>query len=214
MEATLIIGKNVNLKNYSFQNQYVIGVDEGAWLSYQNGISLNLAIGDFDSVSEKHYEILEKTVPCIRLKPEKDVTDTEAALAYCRNMDKITILGGIQGQRIEHLFAILKLMRKDPRIILIDDNSKIMIRSSSFHLKKEDYEYVSFFAIKNVSFLTLKGFYYPLRDYFLSETDDIAVSNRFVKEEGQVIFQKGELLVVLTRKETFQSQSVLKNELS
>ena len=38
---------NINLNDFDF----LIGVDRGALIAYQNNIYVNLAIGDFDSVT-------------------------------------------------------------------------------------------------------------------------------------------------------------------
>ena len=53
MEAVLIIGKNVTLKEYDLKDAYVVGIDQGAILALEEGIALDAAIGDFDSIEKE-----------------------------------------------------------------------------------------------------------------------------------------------------------------
>ena len=46
---------NINLNDFDF----LIGVDRGALIAYQNNIYVNLAIGDFDSVTKDELMLIQ-----------------------------------------------------------------------------------------------------------------------------------------------------------
>ena len=70
-------------------------------------------------------------------------------------------------------------------------------------LKKEEQfgKYVSFFTVGgDVSGLTLKGFKYPLDGYDLTVADSgLTVSNEIAAETAEVTFDKGKLLMIMSR---------------
>lgn len=199
MEYILIIGHDVTLKDYDYKNKYCIGIDEGAFLAFQEGIPLNLAIGDFDSISISKKKQLETYTSVIQLEPKKDNTDTKEALSYCKDATKITILGGIQGKRIEHYMANLIELKNDERIELLDDHSHIFSISKSTSIPKKNYHYLSFFAIEETKDICLENFAYPLLNYHLSTTDALTISNEWTSEIGKITFKEGRLLVICSK---------------
>src|SRR3712207_5158355 len=75
-----------------------IGVDKGALFLAQQGIMMERAIGDFDSINEKDIEIIEKKcLKLIKLNPIKDKSDSEEALELAKALryEEIIILGGL-----------------------------------------------------------------------------------------------------------------------
>ena len=70
-------------------------------------------------------------------------------------------------------------------------------------LKKEEQfgKYVSFFTVGgDVSGLTLKGFKYPLDGYDLTVADSgLTVSNEIAAETGEVTYDRGSLLMIMSR---------------
>ena len=144
----------------------------------------------------------------IRLKPEKDDSDTQSAVNYAigQGTEKITILGAI-GNRIDHLmanFGLLMLGRsRSVKIILADAYNYMCLVESGTILKREEQfgKYVSFFPIEgDVAGLTLKGFKYPLNGYYLKVEDSgLPVSNEIADPEAEITFDKGKLLMIMSR---------------
>lgn len=198
MEAVLIIGHDINLSDYDFNNKYIIGIDEGAYIAYKNGIHLDVAIGDFDSIDRTNYSLIKDWTNTIKLNPIKDDTDTMAAINLCKDAKKITILGGIQGKRIEHFIANVILMKNDKRIEMIDNNSHIFTRDSSFIINKNKYKFISLFALEDVIDLTLKGFKYNLDNYSLKTNDPLTISNELIEDKGEICFKEGKILVIMS----------------
>ena len=166
MEYVLIIGHDMDFTRFNFQNRYVIGVDEGAYVALRNNVKLDVAIGDFDSIDPEKLAYVKGKTKVIQLPQEKNETDTMAALKLCKDATRIIILGGIQGKRIEHFIANLILMENYPKVEMLDNNSHMYIMDSSFSIKKNDYKFISFFALRETR-LTLEGFSYPLNNYIL-----------------------------------------------
>lgn len=202
MEAVLIIGKNVTLKEYDLKDAYVVGIDQGAILALEEGIALDAAIGDFDSIEQEEEKRLSKQKNVFFLNREKDDTDTAAALKILpKEVSKITILGGIQGKRIDHFLANLLLMEQDERIGMVDDDTMIFIKNESFQVSKGKYHYLSLFALEEVVDLTLNGVAYPLTNYTLFPKDPLCISNEWKTDLADITFQSGKLLVILSKED-------------
>lgn len=176
------------------ENEYIIGVDIGAYILAKNNINIDLSIGDFDSVNKDQYEIIEKYSKKIkRFEEKKDYTDTYLALqtALLMEYDEIVIYGGTGG-RFDHEFANMNLLKLGRISIVSNDVLMYMLDPGSYEIENK-FKYISFFAIEDVSDLTLKGFKYELNNIQLSTEDPLCVSNEF---EGSLSFKEGLLLVI------------------
>ncbi|NLC96934.1 MAG: thiamine diphosphokinase [Erysipelotrichaceae bacterium] len=176
-----------------------IGVDKGALFLANNGIMMERAIGDFDSISEKEIELIDKkTYKLIKLDKEKDISDSEAAvnLAIELGYEEIIILGGL-GKRQDHTYVNMKLLLKfDGQISIMDKHNYIRIlKRGSFDLLKHGYKYISFFAIKD-SVISLENMKYSLSNKVLKEDDLIGLSNEIVGEIGKLIIHQGTILCI------------------
>lgn len=149
-----------------------------------------------------------KETEIVRLKPEKDDSDTQSAVNFAidRGAKNITIFGAT-GNRIDHLlanFGLLVLGReRDADITLIDQwNYMKLVESGTVLKKKEQFgKYVSFFSLEgDMPGLTLVGFKYPLDHYHLRVSDSgLTVSNEIEAEEAVVSFDGKYLLMLMTR---------------
>lgn len=182
---------------------YVIAVDNGG-LSYASrlGIVPDLAIGDYDTtgVYVPETDICTRT---IRLIPEKDDTDTEAALNKAvelgHDIDIICATGG----RIDHFLANIHNLKiaLDAGINarIVDAGNIVCLKNSNFSMKRSDYpgKYVSFVPFDGpVTGLKLKGFKYPLDGYTLKPGISRCISNEFIDDTGYVEFDGGCLIVI------------------
>ena len=199
MEAVLIVGNSVNLNNFDFKGKYVVGIDKGALYACKCGIKLDYAVGDFDSINEAELSLVCNWTSIKKLNSIKDDTDTFDAVKMLNDYSKITILGGIQGKRIEHFLANLNILKLDNRVEIIDDNSHIFVKNSSFKIIKDEYKYISFFALEDIFGLDLIGFKYNLTDQILSSIDSFCISNEIIEDNAFVNFRKGKLLVIKSK---------------
>ena len=202
MIYAFIIGHNIDWDAIP-SDAYKIGIDHGAFLALEHGIPLDEAVGDWDSCTAKEREkILTSVLRVTTLNPHKDDTDTmHAYREYCQEKDaKFLLLGSIQGKRVEHFYANLELVALDPRVEMIDQNTRIFQVDHDITLPKEENTFVSFFALGQGAILSLKGFAYDLDHYHLVPAGPIsAISNEFVSPYGEVHLHEGKLLCFLSK---------------
>ena len=118
-------------KNYDVLRHYqtvgddlVIGADQGALYLAEHEISFDVALGDFDSISESEFNIITSFAKEVVTHPEKkDFTDTYLAIqeALKRGADDIVIIGGL-GARFDHSYANVHALMLG-NIKLIDDTT-------------------------------------------------------------------------------------------
>lgn len=215
MRVALLSGGNIQsdfalafLKEQKYDK--IIAVDKGLEFCHQNGILPQGIVGDFDSVEEgilRQY-IVRPEISVRRLCPRKDDSDTQSAFHMAMEMgaSEIGILGGT-GSRMDHVFANLELLAYGLSAgvvcYLADPHNYIWAAHSPITLRRDCQwgKYVSMFAFGGpVEGLTLEGFAYPLKGYKLTGRDcGLTVSNEIVEEEGRIVFEKGCLLLVMSR---------------
>lgn len=94
----------------SFQMDFdlFIGVDRGSLLLIEQGICPDLAVGDFDSVSEKELALIySQSKEVLQAQPEKDDTDLELAVkaVFARYPQAQLTIFGAFGGRLDHTLA-------------------------------------------------------------------------------------------------------------
>lgn len=199
----IIIGNAVDLKRYQFdKDRVIVGVDKGAFLALESNIELDYAVGDFDSLNNEEMKFVVNNVKnIVRLDPVKDVTDTYYAYqAYNKDMEKIVIIGGIQGNRIEHFLANINLLKLDKRIVIQDDHSIISRYDASCKIvfKNDQYRFYSFFSYGN-AIITLKGFKFELDNYELFDKDTLCISNELIDSYGTLQVRAGSCILVRSK---------------
>lgn len=173
---------------------YIVGVDRGALVCATLGIMMDLAIGDFDSVSAEELDMIRTfSKEVVRLDTVKDMTDTQAALSYVEDFDEVMICGGLGG-RIDHQQINIGLVKKDIRLSLWDENHLIYAVDDEKTIKKADYRYLSLFACTE-STVDLSGVKYPLSNRKIDENDLYLVSNEILDEEA-LIRVNGKVLII------------------
>lgn len=188
----------------------LMAADRGLDFFRKNGITPDIADGDFDSLSVEGKKYLEnlKDTEIIRLQPEKDDTDTQSTLnlAIAKGSENILILGATGG-RIDHLIGNLGLLTlgklKGVSVAIADAQNYICLVKSGTILSKAGQfgKYVSFFSAgEAVEGLTLKGFKYPLNNFCLTTADSgLTVSNEIRDDTAQTLMTGECLMMVMSR---------------
>ena len=199
-----------NIDQAGRKNIKLIAADRGVEFFKGTDWQPEVAVGDFDSLSAEGELYLQGLVETeiVRLKPEKDDSDTQSAVNFAidHGAERITILGAT-GKRIDHLMANFGLLvhgrNRGADIILVDQWNYMKLIESHTVLKKEEQfgKYVSFFSLEgDMPGLTLVGFKYPLDHYHLRVSDSgLTVSNEIKAEEAVVSFDGKYLLMLMTR---------------
>ena len=186
-----------------------IGVDRGAIRLLNYGIEPILALGDFDSITQKELEKLKEKIKDVRQFPaEKDETDTEIAVktAFLEfSPDEVTIYGATGG-RLDHLLNNLWLVFQPAfhpyisKIKIVDNkNSVSYFVPGTYNLEKEkDKNYLAFVCLTPVEKLTLTNVKYELSERDILSPHSLA-SNEFSDERAQFSFEKGLMAVIQSK---------------
>ena len=218
-----------NIEKAGRENIRLIAADRGLEFFLDYLILPDVVIGDFDSLSEDGKNFLEmqnedipyggmlewklqkgegKIVEVVRLRPEKDDSDTQSAMNYAiQNGAKEIVILGVTGNRVDHLMANFGLLilaqKQDTEVALADRYNYMKLIPSGTILKKAEQfgKYVSFFPLGgDVTGLTLEGFKYPLDKYHLTTADSgLTVSNEISEEYAKVTYESGTLLMIMSR---------------
>ena len=168
----------------------------------------DLIVGDFDSVDEERWEAVKEIMrvspeKVVRLIPEKDDTDTMAALRIGLDMgyEVFHIYGGLGG-RLEHTVANMQclsfLKKQGAKGYLMGESSMVtVIQNETLRFREEMEGFVSVFAMGEVAeHVTISGMKYLLDDATISNDFPIGISNEFIGEEGSITVGNGQLLVI------------------
>lgn len=184
----------------------VIGADRGCKILSENGIRIDVAIGDFDSYDGK--------INCesiVRFPVKKDYTDCELAIKYAieKGYKSIKIFGAIGGA-LDHTIANISLLAKYSKmgldVAFIDERNVLFaIHNSRIRFSKEAKGRISVFAVENqVRGVFEKGLLYELDNAILENAEPLGVSNEFVDKEVEISVDQG-TLVIYTSKENYEN---------
>lgn len=187
----------------------IIGVDAGTEFLFRNHILPTDMVGDFDTLAEDILRFYKNRidVKIRKYRPEKDVTDTQAAveLAVEYGSCEIYILGGT-GTRMDHTLAnihVLKIaLERGISCSLVDEYNEVTLLKESGIVKKSSTygKYISFIPLTTeVKGLTLRGFKYPLTDCTMRCGDSLGISNEFLEDEASVEFEDGILIMIQSK---------------
>lgn len=178
------------------KNEMLIGCDGGALSIIREHLNLDIAIGDFDSSDYQKISDYSKNI--IKVNAHKDESDLELVLKFVselKEVEKVYIYNAT-GKRLDHYHAVLNCLINFSylNIVIIDENNEISLIDSTT-IEKDEYKYVSFFAVNDDTIITLKGFLYPLNNKKLSIYDSLCLSNEIKDEIGKVITNKKIMMI-------------------
>ena len=185
----------------------IFAAEGGAAFLLDRGIRPDVVISDFDSAGDTLYERLRAAgVPADRAPVRKDETDTGLVLtaAMEEKPDSVLLLGAT-GTRLDHVLGNIMLLARyakrmpDVSVRMADPYNVISVHTTPFTVKKRNdgaAHYLSFFALEEVTGLTVTGVSYPLSDFTLRCGDTICVSNYLTEERAAVSFSSGVLAVI------------------
>ncbi|MEG2016903.1 MAG: thiamine diphosphokinase [Clostridium sp.] len=189
------------IKRYMSGEHIILAADSGADIVDKYDIEPDYLLGDFDSINGEVLEKLTKGVKTTKLPREKDFTDTHIAVLNAINMGaKEIVLLGCTGKRIDHFMANLCLLKVMLEYgvsgCIVDEMNEIYLIDKSSSINGEIGQVFSLFSYcEDTIGLTIEGAKYPLENYNLQQGDNLTVSNEFLKEQVEVIFERGSLLV-------------------
>lgn len=181
---------------------YLIAADSGFSLLKRMGITPDLVLGDFDSLTE------DKPTDCeiLTAAAEKDDTDTMLAIktALSRGYSDITIAGSIGG-RFDHTFANIQslayiLDNGGSGRLLGETDTAELLGAGEYSFAKNDKMYFSVFSYSEEAVVTTRGTKYDLDSYRLTNSFPLGVSNEILSPECTLKIEKGTVLVIFSKK--------------
>lgn len=190
----------------------VVAADGGARHAPGLGVSIDLWVGDGDSIGEDALAALAAAgVPIERSRPDKEESDTELAIAASLRLgaDRIVIVGALGGPRIDHALANMGLLALPELaglpVTLLDEHSRIgLIRAPGPDGAPVEQALpgaigglVSLLPLgAGVTGVTTRGLAYPLVDEPLPAGPSRGLSNVRTGPNAGVVVRRGLLLVV------------------
>lgn len=192
------------IQEHLFEMQ--IAADSGMQFFYDAGLKPDWVIGDFDSVDGRTLQYFEaqKEIGILRLAPEKDDTDTEAAIRFAivQGCKEIHILGAT-GSRIDHMLGNVGLLGiglpEGIKICMADPKNRVRMIDRELVLQKEGQygRFVSLLPVTpEVTGVTLTGMKYPLKDATMRCFCSLGISNEIIEDAARISLQDGVLLVI------------------
>lgn len=205
-KIALFAGGDLTYFEYDFD--YFVGIDRGSLFLLKNGLSLDMAVGDFDSITEdellyiKHY-----CSNIVSASAEKNDTDTELALKTIFKEfpeAQVTVFGAFGG-RIDHMMSNIFLPSDtdlEPfmsQIRLKDEQNIVTYLPSGKNQvsRIEGVSYVSFMP-ESESTLQISGAKYELNksNYFKKK---MYSSNEFMTSPIEVELKDGYLIIIYSK---------------
>ena len=185
-----------------------VGVDGGCLKLLAQGLPIDIAVGDFDSVSEVDLrKIQAQAKQVVQSVPEKNDTDLELALktVFEDYPDAAVTVYGAFGGRLDHFLSNI-FLPTDPdlapymeQIQLVDEQNRLVFRPAGSHEIQPDptMTYVGFMPVGEGR-LEITGAKYPLHseNYFLKA---MYGSNEFLDQAIQVSLDRGYLVIVYSK---------------
>ncbi|MDB8658090.1 thiamine diphosphokinase [Streptococcus anginosus] len=194
----------------SFQMDFdlFIGVDRGSLFLIEQGICPDLAVGDFDSVSEEELALIcSQSKEVLQAQPEKDDTDLELAVkvVFARYPQAQVTIFGAFGGRLDHTLANI-FLPSNPEIVpymqqirLCNAQNELRYCPQGRHEVKPvaGMNYLAFMPADDGR-LTIEGAKYPLNEsnYFFKK---VYASNEFIDEPVFLECQSGYVIVIYSK---------------
>lgn len=200
MKTCYIIGAGecgkINLKKQD--GDFVVCADGGFAAALRNGIEADLAVGDFDSLGE-----VPKNIKTIVHPAEKDETDSLLAVdCGLRRGYKRFVMFGMLGGRLDHTFANIQLLsylceKGAFGVLLGDGYCAAAVKNSSVCFPERTDGMISVFSLSNESSgVEISGLKYQVKDFSLSSSFPVGVSNEFIGKESKISVKSGTLAVL------------------
>jgi len=181
----------------------IIAADSGAETALRYHCQPEAVIGDFDSLAIETKKILEqKGCTFVTSPQEKNETDTELAIQYAidHRATNISVLGGIEGNRIDHILANIFLGTEiHIPLKFINGNTIVWIEkgSKSTIIHGQTGDLLSLIPLTNdIKEIETTNLYYPLKKEPLYFGKSRGISNVFMKNSVEVSFGDGIMLFV------------------
>ena len=183
----------------------VVAADSGVDQAHRLGLRVDVAVGDFDSVSSTGLARAHDEGATVERHPAvKAATDFELALdaVVARGLGSVVVAGG-EGGRLDHLISNALVM-SSARFAALDvtavgrGGSRVLVVRSERVVEGEPGEYVTLMAVHGPAVgVRTEGLRYALRGETLEPGSSRGVSNELLVHRAVVALESGVLLAIL-----------------
>ncbi|MFW5807912.1 MAG: thiamine diphosphokinase [Spirochaetota bacterium] len=193
-------------KGLSFAALYdaVITVDGGIAHARRMGLSIDLAIGDFDSIQTDDIQYIQRNGIKKQTYPsDKNKTDSELAVDYCiqSGSSAVTVVA-FRGSRLDHTVANILMFSEKSRtlaVTLVDEHNHAFFVHGHHEFDAPLDHYVSIISITpSVTVEESTGLYYKLNNRTLKRGETVGVSNYAVRRKQTITVSDGIALVTVS----------------
>lgn len=171
----------------------VIAADGGVRCAAAAGFRVDVYIGDSDSGGQA-----EPGMEAIHLRPEKDVTDLQAAYEWARDHGiREMIFTGCTGGRQDHHLSALQLLETAARdgvhgMVMDERNCIEFLLPGTYRVEREDYDYFSLVPVdRELVRVTIQNAKYTLRERNVVRGDSLTISNEWQNGPAEIAFDGG-----------------------
>ncbi len=186
-------------EDFAADRAYIIAADGGYASLKQRSITPDAVIGDFDSLG---YVPSESNIECLpRAKDDTDIFYA-AKKAYAAGYRKFYFCGCAEGERADHTYANISVMRylarRGAECVMEGESCFYRVISGHNKLVFDGCKGVfSVFALSDrATGVTLRGFEYELSRATLFSDVPLGVSNRFASNICEIETEEGDLLLI------------------
>jgi thiamine pyrophosphokinase len=188
----------------------IIAADGGTLHCKFLGITPNVIVGDFDSLSTNDISSYQQAgTETVQYPTHKDETDLELALLYALNHDvtHVYIIGGLGNRWDMTLANILlavhiKFSQLSIRLLDSADELAILRGEGQVDINNRSGETLSLIPVGgDVRGIITHGLVYPLADETLYFGSSRGVSNVIISDHARVIIKSGILLLCISNRE-------------
>lgn len=191
------------------RDSFLIAADAGVLLFEELGLRADLILGDLDSLPAARREYYQnKGIKIMKYPVEKDETDGELALEYCKrnNLNDIEIIGSLGG-RFDHQIANILLLeygyQQQLSVKIIEPGMEMGLITGFKVFKDCQGEILSLIPLDNkVNEVSIKGCKYNLEKEDLYRFKSRGISNQISKNRAEISLEKGLLLYIKLSKYT------------
>lgn len=183
--------ENLDFENINLEKMSIIGVDGGCNFLIKNNIKIDLAIGDFDSISSTDFL---NSVECIE-KTDMNYSDFEIAIDYClKNNFKRVYLFGFTGKRSDHFLFNIRMIQKmfyeRMEVFMIDEFNVITMIDDEKEFAKNNFKFFSVIPLFEDTNISITGAKYNLSNQKLKMISTLTLSNEWVEKKVKITVDK------------------------
>lgn len=183
--------ENLDFENINLEKMFIIGVDGGCNFLIKNNIKIDLAIGDFDSISSTDFL---NSVECIE-KTDMNYSDFEIAIDYClKNNFKRVYLFGFTGKRSDHFLFNIRMIQKmfyeRMEVFMIDEFNVITMIDDEKEFAKNNFKFFSVIPLFEDTNISITGAKYNLSNQKLKMISTLTLSNEWVEKKVKITVDK------------------------